>query len=387
MVEVNRCPRCGGLLPPEIEPSVTGRPEPEPAKHGTSVPLDEREADVSPPPLLASGSTDDTLPQMPSASSLDPSHAGLIADQPVDSSVISVLDSTEMPFLKRSATSSANFPVLNLDLSSPQNRQIEDSFREESTDETDHYKDESEVQRTPWVMVLLASYASAMTLALVWTLWKDNAREKATRDMEPNPAVVVPSASARQIGLSRKVELPEPILGEHFARFGQPLVIGSLEITPLDVKRQDVQLLRSNPYSPPARREGGKRALILRLKLRNLTNDSVFAPLDQSYVRERGKQIVDTYLQTFDQERIYPFPLAVESEWSIVGQDFTELRPGESRTVAIVSAADAPPDSAGPFTWRVRLRTGINRTDLIGVVWPETPAAQTKPNSPGGNHH
>ena len=97
----------------------------------------------------------------------------------------------------------------------------------------------------------------------------------------------------------------------------------------------------------------------------------MFAPLDQAYLRERGEGIVDTFVRTSTDERVYPFPLAVDSEWSIVGQDFTELRPGESRVVAIVTAADAPPDSAGPFTWRIRLRTDIGRTDVIGLRWPD----------------
>ena len=190
---------------------------------------------------------------------------------------------------------------------------------------------------------------------------------------------------ARQSGLSRKVEPPEPILGEHLATMGRPLQVGSLEVTPLDVKRQDVQLQRSNPYAPPARREGGKKALILRLKLRNTTKDSVFAPLDHAYLRERGNEIVDTYVETADHQKVYPFPLAVDSELSIVGQDFAELKPGESKVFAVFSAPDAPPDSAGPFIWRVRLRTGIDRTDTIGIRWPDKP---TKPkedrvNRPG----
>ncbi len=183
---------------------------------------------------------------------------------------------------------------------------------------------------------------------------------------------------ARQAGLSRKVEPPEPIVGEHLATMGQPLKVGDLEITPIEVRRQSVMLQRSTTFAKDDRKVGGKGALVLRLKLKNTSSDAVFSPLDQAYLRERGKEMVDTFIETESGDRIYPYPLAIESEWSIVDQDFRELRPGESRVVAIASAPDAPPDSSGPFTWRVRLRTGIDRTDLIGVRWPVKPSTGRK---------
>ena len=61
------------------------------------------------------------------------------------------------------------------------------------------------------------------------------------------------------------------------------------------------------------------------------------------------------------------FPLAVESEWMIVGQEFRELGPGESMEGIIVSAPDARGLIEEEMTWRVRLRTGINETDVLGV--------------------
>jgi hypothetical protein len=228
---------------------------------------------------------------------------------------------------------------------------------------------EPEGRRSSWGLLLLASYASALTLGLGWMLWKTRARERAvvSASSEVEPAV----ESARQAGLSRKVAPPEPILGEHFAEMGKPLRVGDLEVTPLDVKRLDVVLQRSGSFAGAGLKSGGKGALSLRLQLKNESKDAVFAPVDQAYVRERGPEIVDTFVETAQGDRVYPFPLAVDSEWSIVGQDFAELRPGESRTVAVVTAPDAPSDASGPFTWRVRLRTGIDRTDVVGLRWPE----------------
>ena len=55
------------------------------------------------------------------------------------------------------------------------------------------------------------------------------------------------------------------------------------------------------------------------------------------------------------------------------------LRPGESRVVAIASAPDVATETLGPFTWRVRLRTGVDRTDTIGVICPDKPADAPRP--------
>ena len=66
------------------------------------------------------------------------------------------------------------------------------------------------------------------------------------------------------------------------------------------------------------------------------------------------------------------FPLAVESEWSIVGQEFRELKPGESYETVVVSAPDALDHVAPEMTWRLRLRTDINQTDDPGRPVPRS---------------
>jgi hypothetical protein len=309
-------------------------------------------------PLLAPGSHDDEFPSSPSgvimAAEPDPI-LGPFITPPSSTAISSVLS------LPSQARSSEMFAAI--DFSSRVSRE-----KVVSRSGTDEF--ELEVKRTNWSTILLASYASALTIGLTWTLLRDRQRERL--ETQSASAPVTPEAeSARQSGLSRKIEPPEPILGQHFARMSKPLQVGDLEITPVEVCRLPVTLERSTVYTNPDRKAGGKGALILRLKLRNTSKDAVFAPLDQAYVRERGKEIVDTYIETSNGQRIYPYPLAIESEWSIVGQRFDELRPGESRVVAIASAPEAPPDSEGPFEWRFRLRTGINRTDVIGLRWPE----------------
>ena len=324
----------------------------------------EQDVDLPPVPLLAPGSDDDSPFQESSSSSgsrivpAEPDPVlGPFVTPSSGSATSSVLEGPPP------APSGGPFPAIDL------GSRVEAGSNLRSSDPEEAGDDEPEGRRTSWASVLLLSYASAITIGLAWTLLKDRRRETLQAPAPPPPAAVA-AESARQAGLSRKIEPPEPILGEHFLATGKPLRVGDLEASPVDVKRQAVTLERSTPLGKADRKAGGKGALVLRLRLKNVSRDAVFAPLDQAYLRERGKGIVDTFVETKGGERIYPYPLAIESEWSIVDQPFEALRPGESRTVAIVSAPEAPPDSSGPFTWRVRLRTGIDRTDVVGLRWP-----------------
>ena len=61
------------------------------------------------------------------------------------------------------------------------------------------------------------------------------------------------------------------------------------------------------------------------------------------------------------------FALAVESEWSIVGQVFRELKPGEAFETLVVTVPNALSQKTDEMTWRIRLRTDINHTDDLGV--------------------
>jgi hypothetical protein len=60
-------------------------------------------------------------------------------------------------------------------------------------------------------------------------------------------------------------------------------------------------------------------------------------------------------------------PSIASSRWSIVGQEFRKLKPDESSETVVVSAADALKQMAPEMTWRIRLRTGIEQIDVVGV--------------------
>ncbi|WP_435006648.1 hypothetical protein P12x_004157 [Tundrisphaera lichenicola] len=304
------------------------------------------EIEVTPVELLASGSHDDNFLANP---------AGLMTEpDPILGSFVTPASSELPKIVISNSRPSATFAALNLG-ELVQTSPVSSLGEEPEEDHTE--------RRPSWRWVLLSSYASAITLALIWMIWGHSGNRDDTGRVAESGGVT----RGRQVDLSRKIDPVEPIIAEHEIDLNQSLVVGSLEVTPLEVRREGVWLQKTSPGSEGEVREGGDNAWVLRLRLRNLTENEEFAPLDQAFLREQEKTQVDSYLQAGNGQRIYPYPLAIESEWSIFGQDFSALRPHESRVVSIVSAPDAPEGESGSFRWRVRLRTGINRTDVIAI--------------------
>jgi len=337
------CPHCGRPMP---KGGGSWRPEDDATREQAAA----EEAEVPSMSLLGSGSNDDTF----AASPFGP------RDKPAEPDPILGPFAEARPEPTPAAAPGTNDLFPPIDFSSPSAAKVKPPGRSATDDD----EDDPVRTSTSWPFILLGSYASALTLALAWTLLVRDKGAASGPRVEENRV-----EPGRQAGLSHTVEPQGPIPPDRIIATGQDLKLGSLEVTPIEVKRQGVSLQRINLEGKTLRRDGGKGAFVLNLRLRNTSADSVFAPLDQAFVRERSSGAVDTFIETADGGRIYPYPLAVESEWSIAGQDFAELRPGESRVVAIASIPEAPGNDRGPFTWRVRLRTGADRTDVIGVRW------------------
>ena len=216
--------------------------------------------------------------------------------------------------------------------------------------------------RFSWSHVLLSSYSSAITLAMVWMLWSGRWSKSALPST--GSSIEAPSEfSSRVVNAAPDIP-PPPIPAENLATIGKTIRVGELEITPLSVIAAPVELRRS--IDPDTRRRE-EPALILRLKLTNVSKDRAFVPLEQSLVRERGVRPFDPYVETSQGKIIQLFPLAIDSEWAIVGQEFATLQPGEAEETVVVAESGSAENLGEELTWRVRLRIGVYRTDMIGV--------------------
>ena len=219
----------------------------------------------------------------------------------------------------------------------------------------------------PLGTVLLASYASAVTLGLAWVLWTGRkAREAVVEPEAPTPAAFAGRDPGRRADRSRRVVPPPPIAADHLTTLGKPVRLGVIEATPLSVASASVTLVRE--FTTRQTKPGGRNALRLRLRLKNVSTDTVLAPLDEGFIRTRERDDPDSFIETTQgKPEVGMYPLAVESEWTIAGQSFAELRPGESAETDVVSAPDASLGANPEVIWRVRLRTDVNHTDDLGV--------------------
>jgi hypothetical protein len=230
------------------------------------------------------------------------------------------------------------------------------------------------------------SYASAVTLALIWIVWTG-------RSFRP---VELPSKSASQTSVeagSKDGELTPaaalPALpAENLTTLKKTVRIGELEITPLEIVVAPLELVRS--IEPADYRRLESDSLVLRLKLTNISRDHAFAPLERAFVREQGSPLDRSYIATSGRTEIGLFSLAFDSEWLIQGQEFAVLKPSESVKTIIASEPGAPERMTGEMTWRVRLRIGPYRSDMIGVKFTKdevtrtaVPNAAAPENEPG----
>jgi hypothetical protein len=214
-----------------------------------------------------------------------------------------------------------------------------------------------------WALLVLMSYSSAITLALTWVLWTGRTFQSAeTPSSNANPPAMetVPKTTDRH----PVVDLP-PIPPDNLARLARTMRIGDLEVTPVSVALVPVDLVRS--IEPAEWRREESESLVLRLKLTNVSADRTFAPLERAFVRDQASPLDRSAILTSNGRCIKPFPLALESEWLIVGQEFPVLKPGESVETVIGSEAIAEERLTDEMTWHVRLRIGPYRTDVVGV--------------------
>jgi hypothetical protein len=217
--------------------------------------------------------------------------------------------------------------------------------------------------RTPWALLLIMSYASAVTLALTWVLLTGR-----TFRFAENPtagASAAESESALKSGRSALDAPLPPLPPENVTTLGHPVRLGDLEVTPLELASSPLELVRS--IEPAKSKREASPSLLLRLKLRNVSASQDFSPVERRFVREQGAAVDRSLIVTNSGKPIYMYPLAIDSEWSIVGEEFRSLKPGESMETVIASEPGGDSRLVDDAIWRVRVRVGLYRTDVLGV--------------------
>lgn len=359
MIATTICPHCGLNLSSNRDPEQA---EAEP----------NHAPDVAPEPDSKPEATESV------AVSHDPTGSSVFAqleemsspEQPPPSALLGInLDQS----ISRSDTERGSNPA------SPSSQANSDSARQDADDEA---HEEADAARSAWPIALLAGYASAMTLACGWLWWSQYRAGGANRDHAASwaaglanletAAVSEGEDAGHRAGASCTVEPAEPIAESLRVALGDSLRVEALEITPLNISSGMVELHRSRVDGRTERRSGGTGTLQLRLRLRNVSEDVIFAPLDEAFIREPDRRLPETFVEDASGTRVYAYRLPVSSEWSIAGQEFSTLRPGEEIETIVVSDTDAESRLNGPLTWRLRLRTAPESTAALGVTFDAT---------------
>jgi hypothetical protein len=220
-----------------------------------------------------------------------------------------------------------------------------------------------------WPILLLSSYASAVTIALVWILWTGRSLPPPrTADTTAKPSSS--STRSRAPGPAITAERAPLLPARNVTSLGKPLRLDTLEVEPFSIVRRQVDLVRLDGTTGEYR--GSPDALVLSVRLTNHSKTDELTPLDPTFVRELGSSADESFIELSSDRRVAMFHLAPESEWSIQDQAFPTLKPGESAETIIVSEPVRLSELPGPLTWRIRLRTSTFQTDVIGVRFSAT---------------
>jgi hypothetical protein len=216
--------------------------------------------------------------------------------------------------------------------------------------------------------LFVLTYASAVTIGLAWMLWTGRAFRSAAPP-ESGGAQRAVDQAGKSTDPSPREDLPA-IPAENLTSVGKAIRIGDVEITPLAIQLAPVDLVHRIDAAEFHHEEAN--SLVLRFRMTNLSNVDTLKPLARNLVRDDVSSLDRSFVASPDGPSIGLYSLAVESEWLILGQEFPVLKPGESAETLVASAPVNEDRLPWSMTWRLRLRIGPYRTDMLGVSFTKS---------------
>lgn len=224
--------------------------------------------------------------------------------------------------------------------------------------------------------ILVAGYASAVTLALLYLLLVGLTSKP--HFLESLPDLVPEIRKDGAVGMPRVLphfDLPPG----HELKLGESQRFGNVVVTPVKVTRGPLRFVHAYGNKNAALPQSGP-VLKLWLKLENVSKTQEFPPLDRTLVYRR---IYDPKLQADfalpflcpeaerkaeNGEHFLVYDMPEFSEFLLEGQQIDRwLTPGESYETYIPSQ-DNLTQLSGPWVWRVLLRKGLNPQSGRGVT-------------------
>lgn len=224
------------------------------------------------------------------------------------------------------------------------------------------------------LLLLVGSYASAVTMALIYLLTFGK-----THPLESLPDVKVPvNKKSGDVALTYYSPKNDLAPG-HVLKLGQSQRFGSVKVTPVKVTRGAVTFEHGDQKGADVRRPT-EPLLKLWLKFENVSTNQTFAPLDPllMFKRKSSKSFGNpVYANNFvgstvDRKQggalLYVYDHPIYSEFVMTGQKLDQpLPPGESWLTFIPSEEEAI-QLSGELVWRFHFRKGYHPRSFNGVT-------------------
>ncbi len=213
-------------------------------------------------------------------------------------------------------------------------------------------------------IVLLFSYASAVTLILIMMLMRGNSAQ-------PHHLESLPDVAPEPENKLSYVPVNATLAPGHTLKLGEKRRFGNIEVEALRVTHEPLQFKH---YSGNPGKKKPESAPVLKLWLRftNVSTDQTIAPLDRPLLLRWVAKAGGT--TEFSNQYLFPgnkrsepnavvstYRMPQTSDWDLVGQELDrELAPGESYETYIASSDDGTAEIQGPIVWRVQMRKGFS---------------------------
>lgn len=228
------------------------------------------------------------------------------------------------------------------------------------------------------VLIFLVPYSIFMTGVAAYYYWK-------VAQVPPHPLEYLPDWPGEHPGTTHKgqgkvvyerVQPSTPLPPQLRLGLHKTIRIGSLEVTPEKVEKRQLlfryHTANVNPNPPRQARSQQElsrdEALVLTLRLKNVSDDDSFFPTDPGFVPhwQKGQPVPYTFLEV-GSNKFYGGPGKKSPGEFLDGQDKDDqpLNPGEERVTVICTDPDntalmnALANYRGPLLWRVQLRRGL----------------------------
>jgi hypothetical protein len=214
--------------------------------------------------------------------------------------------------------------------------------------------------------ILLASYASALTLAFIMLLLQNMARSARPHQLES-----LPDIPHEKVDKLSYVPPHSGLAPGHTLALGESQRFGNILVEPLKITDEPAEFVHysGNPNEklPPT-----KPVWKLWLKLTNVSSQQIIAPLDRNLVlrwvikADSQQEFSNQYItQQNAPEKSPPvvqlYHLPASSSWDMKDQDLGKaLGPGESYVTYLVSDEEGLDQLPDDLVWRVQMRKGYS---------------------------